>query len=100
MSWFSRYKLRLERKDRRFRALYRGRLDLKAVKKRINDVKPDAVLLFSVIRNERPRLPFFLDYYRKLGVEHFCFIDNQSNDGTADYLKSQEDVSLWHADGS
>ena len=100
MSVFNLYKLRLERKDMRYRALHRARKDLSVVKKRIGDVPNDAVLLFSVVRNERPRLPYFLEYYRKLGVQHFCFIDNQSEDDTQTYLKQQPDVSLWLADGS
>lgn len=100
MSVFELYKLRLERKDMRYRALRRARKDLSAVKKRINQVHSDAVLLFAVIRNERPRLPYFLEYYRNLGIEHFCFVDNQSEDETEQYLVDQPDVSLWRADGS
>lgn len=41
------------------------------------------------------RLPHFLDHYRKLGVGHFFFVDNASNDGTTEYLADQPDVSLW-----
>ncbi|MEM7240712.1 MAG: glycosyltransferase family 2 protein [Pseudomonadota bacterium] len=100
MNVFDLYKLRLERKDMRYRALHRGRKDLSVVKKRIANVPAHAVLLFSVIRNERQRLPFFLDYYRKLGVQHFCFIDNQSEDDTQSYLVDQPDVSVWNAQGS
>ena len=48
------------------------------------------------MRNERLRLPYFLDYYRKLGVDHFLIIDNGSDDGTGDYLARQTDVSVWH----
>jgi hypothetical protein len=47
-------------------------------------------------RNEYNRLPFFLDYYRKMGVDHFYFIDNASDDGkTINYLLEQPDVSLY-----
>ncbi|RMD93336.1 MAG: glycosyltransferase family 2 protein, partial [Alphaproteobacteria bacterium] len=53
------------------------------------------VLLFGTLRNEKPRLPYFLDYYRKLGVGHFLFVDNGSDDGTAEYLAQQPDVSVW-----
>lgn len=34
-----------------------------------------------------------LDYYRRLGVEHFLVIDNQSPDATMAFLDGQEDVS-------
>ena len=41
------------------------------------------------------RLPYFLEYYRKLGVDHFLFVDNDSDDGTAAFLAKQTDVSVW-----
>ncbi len=41
------------------------------------------------------RLPYFLQHYRRLGVKHFLFVDNNSDDGTGDYLTAQPDVSLW-----
>ena len=34
------------------------------------------------MRNEKIRLPFFLRYYRNLGVNHFLIVDNDSTDGT------------------
>lgn len=58
------------------------------------------VWLAAVLRNERPRLPFFLDYYRKLGIGHFLMVDNGSLDGSAAYLSEQPDVSVWHTSGS
>ena len=57
-------------------------------------------MVFSTIRNERIRLPFFLRYYRDLGVNHFVFVDNDSTDGSREYLAAQPDVSLWHSTGS
>jgi hypothetical protein len=35
-----------------------------------------------------------------LGVDHFLFIDNLSDDGSVEYLKAQDDVSLWQTDHS
>jgi hypothetical protein len=49
----------------------------------------------STLRNERPRLPYFLRYYRDRGVSHFFFVDNDSDDGTREYLAVQEDCSVW-----
>ena len=34
------------------------------------------ILAFVTLRNERVRLPYFLDYYRDLGVQHFLMVDN------------------------
>jgi hypothetical protein len=53
------------------------------------------ILLFCCVRNEVQRLPYFLAYYRKLGVNHFFFVDNGSSDGSDEYLANHEDVSLW-----
>lgn len=94
VSILSRYRLRLERKRLLIRA-FRKRRDLTPVQDRTARIAGDAVLLFSVMRNERVRLPFFLDYYRRLGVSHFLIVDNASDDGTRDYLSGQPDVSLW-----
>ncbi|SHG97219.1 Glycosyl transferase family 2 [Cognatishimia maritima] len=58
------------------------------------------VLVFSVLRNEIARLPFFLEFYRNLGSAHFLFVDNGSDDGTAEYLAGQPDCSLWSTPAS
>ena len=57
--------------------------------------RQDRILLFANVKNERLFLPWFLDYYRSIGVEWFFIIDNQSNDGTAEYLAAQKDVTLF-----
>lgn len=49
------------------------------------------------MRNEALRLPWFLDYYRAMGIRHFLVVDNGSDDGGRDYLSGQEDVSVWLA---
>ncbi len=58
-------------------------------------MRPDDLLVFSTLRNERVRLPFFLRYYRDLGVNHFLIVDNDSDDGSREYLAEQTDVSVW-----
>ena len=94
MSIFSRYTLRLARKRWRIRA-FRKRGELSSVVDRIQKITPDSILLFSTMRNERVRLPYFLRYYRDLGVSHFLIVDNDSNDGSAEFLAQQPDVSVW-----
>ncbi|WP_050527513.1 glycosyltransferase family 2 protein [Pseudorhodobacter aquimaris] len=96
MSIVSRYRLRLARKRWLFRA-FRKRRELISVTKRVKAIKPADILLFSTLRNERARLPYFLKYYRGLGVNHFLIVDNESDDGSHDYLKAQPDVSLWRS---
>ncbi|TRW98877.1 glycosyltransferase family 2 protein [Paracoccus sp. M683] len=62
---------------------------------RTNRIRHSDVLVFTTLRNERARLPYFLDYYRKLGVGHFLFVDNDSTDGSATFLAGQPDASVW-----
>lgn len=86
--------LRRERRWRQFRA-FRKRRELSCVANRTATIKPDAVLVFVTLRNERPRLPYFLRYYRDMGVGHFLFVDNGSEDGSREYLAAQPDCSVW-----
>lgn len=88
------YKMRLKRRRLLFRA-FRKRRQLTPVTDHTNQITDDAVLAFSTVRNEIVRLPYFLEYYRNLGVQHFLMVDNNSDDGTRDYLAAQPDVSLW-----
>lgn len=54
------------------------------------------LLVFSCLRNERARLPYFLDHYRAQGVTWFFIVDNDSDDGSAEFLKAQPDVRYFH----
>lgn len=94
MRLWDRYRLRLKRKRLRFRA-FRKRRELSRVADRTAGIARDAILLVSVLRNERIRLPWFLRYYRELGITHFLMVDNGSDDGSREYLAEQADVSLW-----
>jgi glycosyltransferase involved in cell wall biosynthesis len=88
------YRLRWKRRRFLFR-IWRKRKQIEAAIDRTNDISADAILVFSTVRNEIARLPHFLQHYRKLGVGHFLFVDNGSDDGTAEYLADQPDVSVW-----
>ncbi|MEP5759818.1 MAG: glycosyltransferase family 2 protein [Litoreibacter sp.] len=80
-----RYLIRAFRKSR----------ELSRVAHRVEKIKPDDHLLFATMRNEAVRLPYFLEYYRALGIDHFLIVDNASDDGSAQLLQDQPDVSLW-----
>jgi len=88
------YRLRLKRKRWRYRA-WRRSSDLSQVTDRTAAIGRRDVLLFATLRNERLRLPYFLEYYRKLGIGHFFIVDNGSDDGSQSYLVAQPDVTLW-----
>lgn len=96
MGVWNSYKMRLRRKRLRLRALMKKR-DLQPVAARTKIIRPFDILLVCVLRNEAVRLPYFLKFYRDLGVNHFLMVDNGSTDGGAALLADQADVSLWSA---
>lgn len=60
----------------------------------------DEVRLFGFVYNEEARLPYFFDYYRQLGVARFFIIDNNSSDGSREYLLAQPDCHVFHTANS
>ena len=88
------YRMRLKRKRAKLRA-WRKHFSLLPVQDRTAKIRPGDVLLFSTFRDEYVRLPYFMKYYRDLGVSHFIMVDNDSQDGGREYLAAQDDVSLW-----
>jgi glycosyltransferase involved in cell wall biosynthesis len=53
------------------------------------------ILMFSKMRNEALRLPYFLEYYRGLGVDEFFLVDNGSDDGSDEIARSHPDVHVF-----
>ena len=94
MSVWQSYHMRLRRRQARIRA-FRKRYALRTVADRTSNIRAGDILLFSTMRDEHIRLPYFLTYYRRLGVSHFLFVDNDSSDGGREFLAEQDDVSLW-----
>ena len=92
-SWQA-YRLRWKRRRLLFR-IWRKRRQITALSDKTARIAPGAILCFATMRNEMLRLPWFLQHYRGLGVDHFLIVDNGSDDGTAAYLTDQPDVSVW-----
>ena len=63
-------------------------------------IKKGDKILLTMGRDEGERIPYFIDYYRKLGFDHFIFIDNMSTIPMANYLEGMSDVSLWFTEDS
>lgn len=99
MGLIGSYRMRLRRKRWLLRAFLRRR-DLVPAQDRTDRIRQHDILLCCCLRNERVRLPFFVDYYRKLGVNHFLFIDNGSDDGSGEWLAEQPDASVWFTTAS
>ena len=91
--------LRAQRRRAHWRA-FRKRRELAVVQDRTAGLKADAIIVLCTLRNEKIRLPFFLRYYRDLGVDHFLFVDNDSDDGSREFLAAQDDASVWTTKGS
>lgn len=92
--YWTAYRLRWKRRRLLFRS-FRKRRQLSPIQDNTRQIRPGAILLFSTMRNEAQRLPYFLTHYRNLGVDHFLIVDNGSDDATRDLLAGQNDVSLW-----
>ncbi len=94
--WFQ-FRMDWKRRRLRARAILKGR-ELTCLRK--GGWARDSVLLFCTIRNEAERLEWFLHHYRALGVEHFIFIDNASDDGTRETLLAQPDATVYATEAS
>lgn len=93
------YRLRLRRRRWHIRA-WRKRRELSCIYDNTAKIATKDVIVFCTIRNEDIRLPYFLKYYRNIGVNHFIFIDNGSTDDGPNFLKQQPDVSVWQTEAS
>ncbi|MGB3407133.1 MAG: glycosyltransferase family 2 protein [Jannaschia sp.] len=93
------YALRWRRRRLLARSWRKAR-ELRVRVDRTGTIGADDILAFVTLRNEGLRLPYFLEHHRALGVGHFLIVDNGSDDGSADWLAEQPDVSLWSTERS
>ena len=56
------------------------------------------IRLFAKVRNEALRLPYFLAYYRKLGIDRFFIVDNGSADHTVEILRRNSNCHIFQTD--
>jgi len=78
----------------------RKSLQLRVKQDHTDNIRKDDILLVTTVRNEAIRIPYFLQYYRRMGVNHFLIVDNGSADGLMDHLAGQSDISVWYTDSS
>jgi hypothetical protein len=60
----------------------------------------DEIRLFCALRDEALRMPYFLYYYRRLGVNRFFMVNNNSVDGSEEFLLQQSDCHVFYTDAS
>lgn len=99
IGWREAYRMRWRRRRLLWRSL-RARHQLSVKMDRTSQIPNDPILCFATMRNEINRLPYYLDHYRRLGVSHFLIVDNDSDDGTTEFLSRQPDVSAWFSKAS
>lgn len=65
----------------------------------VNEAAIRAAKHIAVIvgKNEQELLPNLLKHHRSIGIEHFLFVDNCSEDTSIDYMLEQSDVSVFVA---
>ncbi len=73
---------------------------LEFISPRAIDIPPDGHVVLAIVRNEALRLPYLLTWYRKLGFDRFIFVDNDSTDGTREFLLAQPDTYVFSTQDS
>ena len=56
---------------------------------------PARVVVICIVRNDLDRMRIFLEHYRALGIKQFAILDDQSSDGTREFLLAQTDVEVF-----
>jgi len=74
--------------------------ELRCVQDNTSRIGPGDLLVFVTLRNEQLRIPYFLDYYRRMGAAHFLFVDNGSTDGFQEHVRGFRDCSVWYTESS
>ena len=74
--------------------------ELRVVQDNTESIGKGDIMLFCTLRNEAFRIPHFLEHYRGLGVQHFVFVDNGSEDDFQRIVQDDEDVSVWYTEKS
>ena len=58
------------------------------------DIQAGELILITVVQNEATRLPYFLDYYFKLGVDRIIVVNNLSSDNTREICEAHSKVHV------
>lgn len=69
--------------------------DIEKIKDNNLSIDKNDVIVVCALKNELTRIKEFMSYYRKLGVKLFLICDNNSTDGSTEYLEAQQDIVLY-----
>ncbi len=93
---FERYKLFYKNKYKAKKFFSHLRL-----KKLDNQIVPNSkgeTRLFIIVKNEEIRLPYFLNYYFKRGIDRVLLVDNSSTDDTVSIALQKNNVHVFQTD--
>jgi hypothetical protein len=68
--------------------------------KKLNFKANRNLIAITVIKDDLKNLRKFLKHHRNLGIRQFAFLDDNSTDGTREYLQEQQDVELFESSDS
>lgn len=54
-----------------------------------------APILICVVKDDLERIQLFYNHYRNIGIKHFVIIDNNSTDGTQEWVLKQPDTDVF-----
>lgn len=52
-------------------------------------------VLICAQKNDLVRIKELVQHYRKMGIKHMVFIDNESTDGSREWIEEQDDIDLY-----
>lgn len=67
--------------------------NLEIVKK--NKIDEKRIILICLVKNDLRRIKEFYKHYTDIGITNFVFIDNNSTDGTFEFLEEQENTTIF-----
>lgn len=69
------------------------------IKLKENDATTEKkVILICIVKNDLLKIKNMIEHHRKIGIKKFAIVDNNSTDGTKEWLIKQRDVDLFFTD--
>lgn len=66
------------------------------LEKKNQNFMPDKVILIATTNNDIKKIKRLFEHYRSIGITNFAILDNQSLDGTFEWVSEQSDVDLFN----
>ena len=85
-------------KKARIYGVKRCRDKFNAIYDNTKNIKKGDVILLTMGKNENKRIPYFIKYYKEMGIDHLIFIDNNSDIPMQTVIKDDSMISLFHTD--